>query len=411
MERTLTSRMAGRASARPISLTEEKLTEDRSFEAADTADAELTRVKPRRWNVLLGVFASVAALGLAVPVYDGAQSAASQSSEPRFVIVSTGDIEVLVSATGTIQPFAQVEVGAQVSGQLEALHAQIGDLMTSGELLARIDASVQKQRVAASRATLAAETALLEGRTAEVKQAQADVERYRELVATRSSSQFELDAAIRQLAQAKSSLAALNAQISGRSAMLASDEAQLTYSDILAPMSGTVVSIAATPGQTLNANQHVPTILTIADLSTMRIRADVSEADIGKIEIGAEAYFTTLGGEDRRWTGSVRQILPMPAVRNNVVFFPVLFDVPNPDGALLPQMTAQAFFVIDKVENVVTLPASALKTSATDEDSAVVQVVNAAGEVEERAVKIGITDRVRTEIREGLLSGDKVVSG
>ncbi len=125
-------------------------------------------------------------------------------------------------------------------------------------------------------------------------------------------------------------------------------------------MAGTITAIPVKEGQTLNANQQTPTVLTIGDLSTMTVSTQVSEADVPKLKLGMEAYFTTLGDGTRRWSGKLRQILPTPTVVNNVVLYTALFDVANPARQLMTQMTAQVFFVRASAHDVVIVPVSAL---------------------------------------------------
>src|SRR5690606_23633523 len=150
-------------------------------------------------------------------------------------------------------------------------------------------------------------------------------------------------------------------QIEQTESSLKGDEVTLSYTNIYAPISGTVVQLLAKQGQTLNANQITPIILRIADLSTMTVWTQVSEADIPKLELGMPAYFTILGNPDQRWSGTLRQILPTPEIINNVVLYTALFDVPNPDHKLMTQMSAQVFFVSASAQDVVIAPVSALR--------------------------------------------------
>ena len=149
-------------------------------------------------------------------------------------------------------------------------------------------------------------------------------------------------------------------QIDQSRASLAIEEQELSFTSIVAPISGTVVSVNMTEGRTLNATQQAPTILTIADLTTMTVQAEISEADISSLRNGMEVYFTTLGGGNRRWHSTLRQILPQPTITNNVVLYTGLFDVENEDSALLPEMTAQIYFVTSAARNVLTVPFGAL---------------------------------------------------
>ena len=145
---------------------------------------------------------------------------------------------------------------------------------------------------------------------------------------------------------------------------LRGDEANLGYTKIYAPIAGTVVSQAAKQGQTLNANQQAPIVMRIADLSTMTVQAQVSEADVPKLHVGMDVYFTTLGGDNRRYYGKLRQIPPTPTVVNNVVLYDALFDVENPNQALMTQMTAQVFFVASSAKDAVLVPLTALRPVA-----------------------------------------------
>ena len=186
-------------------------------------------------------------------------------------------------------------------------------------------------------------------------------------------------------------------------------------------MSGTVVDQLANQGQTLNANQTAPVIVQIADLSTMTVRTQVSEADITQLEEGMPVWFTTLGQPDVRREGVLRQILPTPEVVNNVVLFNALFDVPNPDGKLLPQMSAQVFFVKASARNALSIPVSALQPAGrpapgeargTDADGKRYRVrVLVNGQPEERIITVGVMTRVSAEVLDGLEEGDQVVIG
>ena len=360
----------------------------------------------RRKIVLLLVAIAIVATFIWWP-----DSASKDDSKPIIATIERGRIENTVTATGNMEPGHWVDVGAQVSGQLRTLAVDVGDVVKEGDLLAEIDASVQINRVAASRASLEAEKAQRSARVAAVELARSNLDRQRELIAQDLTSQTNLDDAINQLAAAESALAELDSRVVSGTASLASDEAQLAYSRIYAPMAGTVVAVATTVGQTLNAVQQVPTILRIANLSTMIVRADVSEADVGLLSVGMPAYFTTLGGGSRRWHGTVDQILPTPNVVNNVVFYPVLFSVPNDDGVLLPEMTAQVFFIVASANDVLRVPVGALRYADGRTDVATVRIVEGDGENETREVELGITDRIFREVVDGLAEGEKVIAG
>lgn len=275
--------------------------------------------------------------------------------------VTRGDIEVAISAAGKITPKEQVLVGAQVSGQLQELFVEIGDAVEKGDLLAQIDPTIAMTSVEADRAQLNETQASRTQQVASLNLAKANAERADMLYEADAMARADYEAAQAEYEVAKGRLAAIDAQIQRQSSTLQADLATLEFTKIYAPISGTVVSLEADEGQTLNANQTAPTILTIADLTVMTVETDVSEADVLRIEAGQEAYFTTLGDSDRRWDTSVRQVLPTPEVLNDVVLYKALLDVENPQGLLRSEMTAQVFFVTGSAQNAVLVPIAALQ--------------------------------------------------
>lgn len=277
--------------------------------------------------------------------------------------VERGDIEDLVSATGTVQPLEYVDVGAQVSGQLKKLHIEVGSIVKEGDLLAEIDPTVFLATVNARRAGLRNQLATMKDRKAQLVLAQLQYNRQKNLMAADATTRETLQTAEASLQSAKAQIEALQAQIEQTQSTLLADEANLNYAKIYAPMNGTVVSLTARQGQTLNANQSAPTILRIADLSTMTVQAQVSEAEVGKLRQGMEVYFTTLGSQGRRWYGKLRKVEPTPTVTNNVVLYNALFDVPNENQLLMPSMTTQVFFIASSAHDALLVPAAAVVSS------------------------------------------------
>jgi macrolide-specific efflux system membrane fusion protein len=327
--------------------------------------------------------------------------------------VTRGDIEESVTAVGTLDAVKSVDAGAQVSGQLKSLHVVIGDKVEQNQLIAEIDPASIENRIEINEAELANLEAQLVSKKAQLVLKQANIERQRNLVATNSVSQSTLDQAVADHAAAGADVQAIEAQIRKQKATLAGDRVDLGYTKIYAPMAGTIVDDPAKEGQTLNANQTTPTIVTIADLSTMTVKAQVSEADVGKLKLGMDAYFTLLGQPGKRFTGKLRQIEPMPDTENNVVLYYALFDVPNPTGELMMSMSAQVFFVQAAAKNVLVVPSAALRTveaAASDGPTrAEVTVVAPSGATQTRTVEVGVRNRVSAEIVSGLQEGEKVV--
>jgi macrolide-specific efflux system membrane fusion protein len=341
-----------------------------------------------------------------------------------------GDIEDLVTASGTLQPRDYVDVGTQVSGQLMKLHVDVGDTVETGDLLAEIDPSIYLSRVEASRAQLRNQRAQLLERRAQLTLAQQQYERQQNLMREKATTTEALESAEASLRSIEAQIEALAAQIEQTESTLRGDEANLGYTKIYAPMSGTVVSLSARQGQTLNANQQAPIVLRIADLAVMTVQAQVSEADVSKLRLGMDVYFTTLGNRNERFYGKLRQIMPTPEVLNNVVLYNALFDVPNPERKLMTQMTAQVFFVVAAADNAVLVPSGAVQrrtggaipavpgsgagrpdAGAGQGSGAFVRVINARGEIEERAVVTGVSNRVSVQIVSGLEAGERVIIG
>lgn len=328
--------------------------------------------------------------------------------------VVRGDIENAVTAVGTLEALNSVDAGAQVSGQLKALHVEIGDKVEREQLLAEIDPATIENRMEINRAELANLQAQLQSRKAQLVFKQSNIARQRNLVAGNAAAQSALDQAVADLAAAEADVNAIEAQIRKQEATLAGDEVDLGYTKIYAPMAGTIVANPVKEGQTLNASQTAPTIVTVADLSTMTVRAEVSEADVSRLKVGMEAYFTLLGQPGKRFTGKLRQVQPSPTVENNVVLYNALFDVPNPDGELMISMSAQVFFVQAAARDVLVVPASAIGKSsekAGDKQQSQVTVVTSSGASEARTIETGIRNRVSVEVKSGLEEGDRVVVG
>lgn len=330
--------------------------------------------------------------------------------------VTRGNLEDTVSAVGELQPVNYVDVGAQVSGQLVKLLVDVGDQVTAGDLLAEIDARSLSYTVESNRAEVENLKAQLISQEAQTRLADLQLARQQQMRKANATSVEALQSADSAASVAHATVDSLRAQIRKAEATLGSNETTLGYAHIYAPMTGTIASTDARQGQTLNANQTTPTILRISDLSTMRVEADVSEADVSRLKVGMGAYFTILGLPDRRWTGHLTQIEPTPEVTNNVVLYTALFDVDNASRELMIQMSAQVFFVVAEAKDVLLVPRAALRQISATADAegnrtAEVRVLGSNGQVETRPVTIGVSDRVAAEVRSGLAEGDRVITG
>jgi len=336
--------------------------------------------------------------------------------------VSRGDIEQTVEATGVIDAYKLVSVGAQASGQVTSLKVQLGDTVKEGDLIAEIDATTQQNQVLNAQASLDQVKAQRAVQQASLREAELEFARQQQMLAAEATSRAEFDAADAKLKTARAQIQSFDAQIKGRETELGTARANLAYTRIIAPMDGTVVAVVTEEGRTVNANQTAPTIVMLARLDLVTVNADVSEADVVKIRAGMPVYFTTLGDPDRKYHATLRQINPAPATivkkdsttsdssTTTAVYYNALFDVENPDGTLRIDMTAQVSMMLKQAKNVLLIPAVALGPKSRD-GQYLVRVAGADGMPAPRKVKIGINNGANAEVLSGLEEGDKVIVG
>lgn len=278
------------------------------------------------------------------------------SAEPvspyRFVTLEQGDIEAVVASTGALDAVTTVQVGTQVSGIIASIYVDFNDRVRQGQVIARIDTTLLWSAVRDAESNL-------ERNQAQLRQAERELERLEPLYAQQfvtevdyAQAQYDLDIA----------------RATTRSADISLDRARqnLSYATIIAPISGTVIERNVDVGQTVAASFSAPQLFLIADdLSRMEILASVDESDIGQIREGQVARFTVQAYLDETFTGTVRQVRLQSTVEENVVNYTVVVDVENPDGLLLPGMTATVDFLIETATNVLKVPNAALRFRAT----------------------------------------------
>lgn len=366
--------------------------------------------KTRR-NKIIGGF-TVAMLTVGGWYWYASTAQSSQGVVVQPIVVRRGNIEEVVTSQGKLEAKQYVDVGTQVSGQLKVIHVDIGDSVAKGQLLAEIDPRVYQSQVEAGEARLNSLRAQLNQQKAEALLADQNLKRNRNLIAVNAVSQQALQETESQAAVAKAQVESIVAQIQETESNLKGSRTNLSYTKIYAPMAGTVTTLPTKEGQTLNANQTAPTVLQVANLDTMTVRAQVAEADVSRIKINMPAYFTTLGNNERRWPGKVRQILPTPQIVNDVVLYDVLIDVKNQEHMLMTGMTTQVFFVLGKAENALVVPAEVLTRRAPREDNEKgkafrVAVMTEKGR-EPRVIRVGLQTRTQAEVVDGLAAGDKL---
>ena len=373
--------------------------------------AKNNRSTKRKWAWISG---AAALLAVGYFVFFGDEEPAEAQDVPVTVTVDYRSIGDVVAAAGFLGPIEIVDIGAQVSGLLDALHVAAGDHVLQGDVLAEIDATIQRNVVASVRAQLEASQARLPAAQSFIDLAQAGLEREERLMEAQATNRVALDEAQNQLITARSNFIQLESEIESQKALVASEEAKLNYSMIFAPISGVVISISARKGQTLNAAHTTPVILQMADLSRMVVQAQVAEANVGKLMPGAPVSFGTLGGGTRRWRGKLQRIIPKPASANGIISYTAAFEVDNNDGALLPGMTAQVFFDLSDPREVLAAPVDMLVDFGDPQPgggrSAWVRMMNDSGGIEAREIVVGEIGSTHAEILTGLKEGDRLVS-
>ncbi|MCK0186344.1 efflux RND transporter periplasmic adaptor subunit [Aeromonas hydrophila] len=339
-------------------------------------------------------------------------STAAPTASFITVPVERRDLEQCVLADGTLQAQKLVSVGAQVPGQIKALHVALGDEVKQDDLLVEIDDLTQQNALKDAEAALDNVQAQLASRRATLRNNQLAFERQRKVLARGLGSQADYDSAEATLTATRADIRALTAQ--AVQARIAVDTARvnLGYTRIVSPMAGTIVAIPVEQGQTVNAVQSTPTMVKVARLDTMTVEAQISEADVIKVKAGLPSYFTVLGAPEQRYQARLRAIEPAPDTINDdttsssststAVYYHGLFEVENPHRALRIGMTAQVHIVLATERNALVIPAIALSEGR-------VQVVDGAGQPQWRQVKVGLNNKVDAQILAGLTAGEAVV--
>jgi len=341
----------------------------------------------------------------------------------QTVAVTRGPITQAVTATGTLNPVQNVQVGSQVSGNIQKLFADFNSIVKAGQVIAQIDPVVFQANVNQAEGELANAQAGLD-------LARLNAARTQALVAKQNSAQSDLDQVMAALHQAE-------ANVKIKEGALQKVKADLDHCTITSPIDGIVISRNVDVGQTVAASLQAPVIFTIAnDLAKMQIDANVAEADVGGVEIDQNVEFTVDAFPSRTFQGKVVQVRNAPITVQNVVTYDTVIGVSNPELKLKPGMTANVSIVSAHRDDALKIPNSALRFRLPNENPTPAAkrdpstgggrqttrgerrpersvYVLASGELKPARVtiKTGISDGVATEIVEGLKEGDRVVTG
>ena len=338
--------------------------------------------------------------------------------------VVSDELEDTVLASGTMLASREVNVGAQATGQIKRIYVDLGEKVMKGQLIAEIDSTTQTNALRNAEAQIALLQAQRRAKQALLKQAQLNLARKQSLSLQDAGSRSDLEDAEAAVGTTSADLGALDAQI--KQASISLDTARVNLGYMKAPIDGTVIAIVLEEGRTVNALQSAPTVIKLAKLDQILVRAQISEADVVRVKAGLPAYFTILGDPSHRYETTLRAIEPVPEVNQTdskvttatatttAIYYTGLFDIPNTDGRLRPLMTAQVNIVLNKVDKALIIPASALGKRDRKTKAYTVNVLETQGETKKvvpRQVRIGLNNRVQAQVLEGLKEGEEVVVG
>ena len=359
--------------------------------------------------ILAGI---VAAVVVAFAVYQGKGDKIEYITQK----VEYGNISETVQASGKLHAYKEVEVGAQVSGEISELKVEIGDTVKKGDLIAQIDPRLASNQLKTARATLDSNKAALLSRQASLTQAQQQYNRQKAMFAEGATSKEALETAEANYKTALAAVDQAKMQIKQAEVSIETAELNMGYTKLVAPMDGTVIAVPAEEGQTLNAGMNTPTVIKLAQLDKMKIKAEIAEADVSRVRPEMKAYFTLLGADDgKRYETTLKSIDPAPReISNNgnvsdttAIYYYGQLEVPNENGELRTHMTANVHFVVNEKERVLKVPSSAVR--GRNGKKTVEVLVN--GKPERREVETGIKDDVSIEIVSGLKEGEEIVIG
>lgn len=384
-----------------------------------TASAARPARKRVRWwtSVLVAVIVIAGGVGVYVIMNSGQQTAKKVSTVP----VTIGDVSETVLATGTLEARSLVSVGAQVSGIVKTINVNLGDSVKTGDVIAEIDSLDQENALKRAKAALLNIEAQKAAEQANLAKLQRALDRAAQLSEKGMVAQSDYDTAQASVDASEAQIKALDAQIETANLNVSSAELDLSRTKITAPSAGTIVAVTVDQGQTVNAAQTAPTIVKIADLDTMQIKAEISEADVTRVEAGQSVYFTILGDPDTKIEATLKSIEPAPTSiaddstgattsSDTAIYYNGIFEVPNSDHRLRISMTAEVTIILDQAKGVLTIPSAALGTAKPDGSYTVKVYDSKTGTTSDREVKVGLNNKVMAQVLTGLSEGERVVT-
>lgn len=330
------------------------------------------------------------------------------------VSVQRGDIQQTVDATGKLQFYKYADANVQVAGQIREVLFSVGDHVQAGDVVIEITPTTTPVQIEKNRAQMARLQAELADQRAQMDFAELQFKRQTQLKAQNATREDAFESSRMNLSSASARVDSINAQIRQVEATLKMEEDSRQHTQVLAPISGTIVALNARAGQTASEAPPAAPLVRIADLSKMTVQARVAEIDVTRLRRGMTANFKTPGYPDRVWSGKLRQVLPVPAdgsgEQGKQTFYNVLFEVDNPGQELMSGMSTQVQFIVAQAKDAVVLPINLLgRPDAHGQYN--VNVVGADGQPSARKLKIGLRNQQQVQVLSGLEAGERLIVG
>ena len=336
----------------------------------------------------------------------------------RRVKVAKGTITQEVSATGTVKPIQEVEVGAQVNGKIISLAVDYNSKVTKGQVVAQIDPATYEATYSAAKAQLSSANATLEKTKASLAHAEKELARLKTLVERKMVSDSEYDAQLSTRDQLLAEIKINQASIEQATANVKKAKTDFDYCTIVSPVTGVVLSRDVDEGQTVVSNMSASSLLKIAtDLSKIQVEASVPEADVGQLKVGQEVHFT-VDAYKESFLGKVKEIRLAATTASNVVTYPVIVEAENPSEKLFPGMTATISIVVSQAADVLTVSAAALRfvpegVQVPPDAGQVLWVADDANHIHPIPVEVGISDGINVQVasEKEALEGKEIATG
>jgi len=371
----------------------------------------------KRFFILLGLAVAAGA------AYYFFSSNSKQETTYLTESVTRGNVEKTVVASGSVESVNEVDVGAQVSGKITKLYVKLGQEIKKGEMIADIDSTTQVNTLNTKKAALVSYQAQLKAKKTAYDVALSSYNRLSKLYTQKATSLDSLNTAKSTLDNAKAEMEAIEANIKQAEIEVNTAETNVGYTKITAPMDGTVVSVPVSEGQTVNANQTTPTIVTIADLSKMKIKPEISEGDITKVKAGQEVSFTILSDNQTVYHSVIDSVDPANTTTSDssstssstssssssttsAIYYYANVLIDNPDRTLRIGMTTENNIKIANAKDVLLVSNMAIQKR---DGKNFVNVLNDKNQPEQREVETGVQNDFHTEIKSGVNEGEKVI--